>query len=130
VRRVTALVRIDTERWGGVVLASVRGELDASNVGLVGGRLRGVLENRSEALVLDLTATSYLDSAGIALLFGLTTELQVHQQTLHLVVDPASPLARIVALSGVSAAIPTHDSVRAALAGAATVAPTGKATGL
>ena len=43
------------------------------------------------ALVVDLAATTYLDSAGINLLFGLADELRDRQQRLHLVVADGSP---------------------------------------
>ena len=55
-----------------------------TNAQSLGERLRGLLTNRSVALVVDLGPTTYLDSSGITLLFGLAQELRLRQQRLHL----------------------------------------------
>jgi anti-anti-sigma factor len=112
---VTPLARIEEGQQEPVALARVIGEVDASNVAWVGQRLRAMLVNRSEGLALDLTATTYLDSAGIALVFELAGELEAHRQTLRLVVEPDSPVARMATLSGLDRAVATHATVEAAL---------------
>jgi anti-anti-sigma factor len=112
---VTPLARIEEGQQEPVALARVIGEVDASNVAWVGQRLRAMLVNRSAGLALDLTPTTYLDSAGIALVFELAGELEAHRQTLRLVVEPGSPVARMAALSGLDRAVVTHATVEAAL---------------
>ena len=102
------LARVTEERHGETPVAFVEGEIDASNAGDVGVRLRSILSNRSLALVVDLAGTTYLDSAAINLLFGLAGDLGDRQQRLHLVVDPASPIARAIGITGLDAAVPTH----------------------
>ena len=112
------LARIDELSHEPVALARITGEIDASNVAWVGQRLRAMLVNRSEGLAIDLTRTTYLDSAGIALLFALSSELEVHRQSLRLVIEPGSPVARMASLSGLDAAVETHTTVDAAVTGA------------
>jgi anti-anti-sigma factor len=97
-------------------VAQLTGEIDAANVEEIGTRLRGMLTNRSFALIVDLTPTTYLDSAGINLLFGLGEDLERRQQELHLVIDGASPIARMVSLTGLNIAVPTHATMGDALA--------------
>lgn len=116
---MSLLARVHEEPGDEVPLAAIEGEIDASNVDEVGGRLRRLLTNRSTALVVDLSETAYLDSAGINLLFELSGELAARQQSLRLVLPPASPLRRAFAVAGVTDAIPTHASRAAALAEAA-----------
>jgi anti-anti-sigma factor len=119
---VTLLAHISEEHDDLVALAGIHGEIDASNAGEIGARLRTLLTNPSVALIVDLTATTYLDSAGINLLFALDAELRDRQQQLHLVVARSSPIARMVAISGLAAAVPTHatrEEARAALASSA-----------
>jgi anti-sigma B factor antagonist len=113
---VTALAHIADDRREPVAVARVQGEIDASNAPWIAARLRTLLTNRSDALAVDLTATTYLDSAGIALMFELAAELRLHQQELHLVVTLDSPIARVVHLTGLDAAVPIHASLEAALA--------------
>ena len=65
--------------------------------------------------VVDLSATSYLDSAGINLLFALGEQMRGRQQQLTLVVAEGSPIARMVSLTGLDRAIGAHPTLHAAL---------------
>jgi anti-anti-sigma factor len=109
------LARIVAEPHGDVVAARIEGEVDMSNAPAVGNRLRDLLTNRSEALVVDLAATTYLDSSGIALLFALADELQRRQQRLHIVLPEGSQLVRAIRITGLDRAVPTHDTLADAL---------------
>jgi anti-sigma B factor antagonist len=115
---VTSLMRMEVEWHGELPVASVHGEVDVSNVEELGARLRGLVTNRHMGLVADLTATSYLDSAGINLLFAIGAELAGRQQALRLVVGPASPIARVVAITSLDRAYHTYPSVPEAVAAA------------
>jgi anti-sigma B factor antagonist len=111
------LARIVSEAHGeAVVVACIEGEIDMSNAQPVGRRLRDLLTNRSTALVVDLGPTTYLDSSGIALLFSLFDELRRRQQELHLVVPDGSQLLRVLQITGLDRAVPTHATLEAALA--------------
>jgi anti-sigma B factor antagonist len=112
------LARIVEERHGDVGVAAVDGEIDSSNVGEIAERVHAMLTNRSTALVLDLERTSYIDSAGINLLFSLGDELHQRQQEMHVVVVPASPIARMLSITGLDAAVATHPTRAAAIAAA------------
>jgi anti-anti-sigma factor len=112
---MSLLAQIHEERHGDVWVAVLEGEIDASNTALVGERLRALLSNRSNALIIDLGPTTYLDSAGINMLFRLGAELAQRQQRLHLVVPEASPLSRAIAITGLDQAVTMHGSRAAAL---------------
>lgn len=114
---MTQLARVSEEQVGDVTVAAVDGEIDASNAGEIGDRLRAALTNRSFALVIDLSDTTYVDSAGINLLFALATEMGQRQQQLHLVIPEGSPLARLAAITALDQAVPTHPTRAAAIAG-------------
>lgn len=94
-----------------LVVARIEGEVDMSNAPAIGNRLRELLTNRSLALVVDLGATTYLDSSGIALLFALADELRRRQQRLLLVVPEDSQLVRAIQITGLDRAVPTHTTV-------------------
>jgi anti-sigma B factor antagonist len=113
---MNSLATIDDRRLGAVAVAGVAGEIDASNTEWIAARLRALVTNRSQALVVDLSETGYLDSAGIALLFDLGADLHRHQMQLHVVVDEGSPIARMISLTGLDRVVPVHPSVDAALA--------------
>ena len=80
---------------GDVPVGAVNGEVDASNVAEVGGALRSLVTNRSSVLIVDLSPTTYLDSAGINLMFALGDELRARQLTLKLVIAERSSIARM-----------------------------------
>jgi anti-sigma B factor antagonist len=114
VSRPLAQVR---EEWSGdTPVATVEGEIDSSNVAEIGSRLRGLLANRSLGLIVDLTPTTYLDSAGINMLFVLGAELRARQQRLRLVVGPHTPIARMIGLTGLDRTHPTFATIAEALA--------------
>jgi anti-anti-sigma factor len=113
---MTALARVTEERHGNVAVVHVSGEIDASNAKWLEERLRSSLTNRSDGLVVDLSATTYLDSAGLALLFGLGSALKQHQQELRLVVGDGSPIARMMRLTGLTEAVATNSTLASALA--------------
>jgi len=108
-------VRILDERHGNLTVARVEGEVDASNTAELGMRLRELVTNRSAGLVVDLSATTYLDSAGINLLFALGDELVAHQQRLRLVVAAGSPIARMLAITSLDRVHPVHHTAAEAL---------------
>ena len=116
---MSLLARVSDERVGAVAIARVEGEVDASNAPEIGARLRASLTNHSAALIVDLGATTYLDSSGINLLFALDEELRLRRQQLHLIVAPESPIARLLTITGLDPAVPTHATRAAAVERAA-----------
>jgi anti-anti-sigma factor len=113
---MTLLAQVTEEVRGNVIVAHVTGEVDASNARWLDERLRAALTNQADGLAVDLTGTTYLDSAGIALIFGLAQALRQHQQQLRLVVADGSPIARMVRLMGLAETVPIHATLEDALA--------------
>ena len=109
------LARLAAETHDGVPVARIEGEIDLTNAQSLGERLRALVTNRSVVLVVDLDRTIYLDSSGITLLFSLSDELRLRQQTLHLVVPDGSPIARVIAITGLDRVAPTHPTLERAL---------------
>ena len=112
---MSTLARLEDEWHDEVPVARVQGEVDASNVKEIGDRLRSLLSNRSLAMIVDLSATTYLDSAGINLLFALAEEMRSRQQRLALVVADSSPIARMITLTGLDRMMPVRATLPEAL---------------
>jgi anti-anti-sigma factor len=112
---MSTLARIEDEWHHEVPVARLQGEVDTSNVDEVRERLRSLLTNRSVALVIDLSQTTYLDSAGINLLFALGDEMRGRQQRLAVVVADPSPIARMITLTGLDQAMPVRPTLAEAL---------------
>jgi anti-anti-sigma factor len=113
---MSTLVRVEEEWHHEVPVARLGGEIDSSNVDDIGDRLRAMVSNRSVALVADLSEITYVDSAGINLMFALAEEMRSRQQRLALVVRDGSPIARMVSVTGLDRAVGTHTTLDAALA--------------
>ena len=115
---MSTLLEIHEDWHGDVPVLRLEGEIDVSNVDEIRGRMRELVTNREFALIVDLTPTSYLDSAGINLLFAVGEEMRGRQQQLHVVLGERSPLTRMVALTGLDKSLPTHSTLERALAAA------------
>lgn len=102
---MTQLADLRVELEEGIVVARLSGEVDASNARELGGRLAAALPNAAMGMVLDLTGTGYLDSAGVHFLFELAERLRQRQQQLYVVIADesfVSDIAQAVALSAVA----------------------------
>jgi anti-anti-sigma factor len=107
---MTALHRLDVEERGPVVVARLGGEVDAANASTVQDEL---LRHAANAvLVLDLCATDYLDSAGIAMLEALRRATD-----LRLVYDQFSIVGRAISIVGFDQVLAVYESVDDAVAG-------------
>ena len=80
----------------GIPVASIRGEIDMSNVGEVSVTMQNAVVQEAPGLVIDFSETSYLDSAGLHFIFDLAKRLRDRGQRLYLVVLPASPVAAVL----------------------------------
>ena len=113
---MTELAEVHEDWRDDTPIGHVDGEIDASNATMVGIRLRALVANHAFGLIVDLTATTYIDSAGINMLFVLGDELRARQQQLRLVVGPATPIARMLAVTGLDRTYPAHATIDDALA--------------
>lgn len=111
------LVQVVPKEHGGIPVREIFGEVDASNVDEVFAQLLDGLGPEYPGVVVDLRATSYLDSAGVRMLFDLTRRLRSHRQDVRLVVDTSGPVRRVLALTALDGIVPTHTDVPAAAAG-------------
>ena len=99
-----------------VVVAQVSGEIDLSNAADVGDAMAGAVPNSALGLVIDLTATGYLDSSGVHLLFDLAERLQRRQQQLRVVVPEGAPVRRVLRIVELDASVPVETTVEEAVA--------------
>lgn len=107
-------LHIDTA--DGVLVARLEGEIDLANADVVRGALARAASNDIAGAVVDLSKTTYMDSAGINVLFHLRERLRVRGQEVRLVVPPGSGAYDALRYSGVLATLTISDSVDAALA--------------
>ena len=107
-----------------VVVARLSGEVDLSNAQSIENAIAEATPNHALALILDVTALDYLDSAGIHLVYKLREKLRARGQTLRLVIPPDSPANDALRLAGVSRNVETAETLDSAIAEFAPERPT------
>ena len=105
----------DFDERDGVVVARVGGEIDSSNASELRLALSERLPSATNALVLDLSDVTYLDSSGIQLLFELGKRLGARRQMMRLVVPEDAPMRRVLELCAVDAVAPMDTELDASL---------------
>ncbi len=111
------LADVDFRTHGKSLVAHVSGEIDISNADQLGSLLTDATGNDLLALVVDLTALDYVDSAGIRLIYRLQERLESRGQAFRLVIPEASPVRCALLLAGVLGHVEIVGTVDDALAG-------------
>jgi stage II sporulation protein AA (anti-sigma F factor antagonist) len=94
------LATVDVRDLDGIVVASISGEIDISNVDRVADKLNA-LPNAATGLVVDLSQAEYLDSSAISLLHDLALRLRQRSQKLVIASPHGSPPRRVLELAAV-----------------------------
>ncbi|HEY1687642.1 MAG TPA: STAS domain-containing protein [Solirubrobacteraceae bacterium] len=102
---------VEIERMDGVPIAHVHGDIDAANVASTQRQLGDALGPDASSLVVDLSETRYLDSAGIDMLLRLSARLEHRRAKLCLVIPEGSQLQRLAMIVGLSDAIAIYPSL-------------------
>jgi anti-anti-sigma factor len=82
-----------------VVVVRIEEEVDLSNAERLGTQAAKAVPNSAAGLVVDLSGVSYIDSAGIGLLFQLGERLQRRRQHLAVAVPDKSAVRRVLVVS-------------------------------
>ena len=109
------LVEVVAGSNGSVPICEVHGEVDASNIEVVQARLLDSVSADAPGLVVDLTQTLYLDSAGVRVLFFLAHALRNRRQDLRLVVPTEGVVRRVLALTALDELVAVDDRVDVAV---------------
>ena len=92
-------------------MATVSGEVDASNAEDLKDRIAEWVTNEDSALVLDFAEVTYTDSAGLNLVFDLSARLHQRGQALGIVVPADSQPWRTFAIIGLEERVPIFETV-------------------
>jgi anti-anti-sigma factor len=110
------LVGLEIERRGDVVVASVTGELDIAGASRTGERITEAVPTSAVGLVVDLMELEFIDSSGIAMLFGLARKLGSRRQRLSVAAPSGGSVWRVLEIVEFERAAPVHGDVDAAAA--------------
>jgi anti-anti-sigma factor len=113
---VTDLVGLEIEERGEVVVARLTGELDIAGAQGIGERIHEAVPTSARAVVIDFSSLDFIDSSGIAMLFGLARKLGSRRQELRVVATSGKPVARVLDIVEFDRAAPVHETLDDALA--------------
>jgi anti-anti-sigma factor len=106
---------LDISTRDDIVVAALSGEIDLSNARPLGPRIAAAVPNEAAGVVLDLTATTYLDSSGLHVVFDLASRLTSRQQRLAIALPEDSRVRRVLDLVDVESVAPVRPTVDEAL---------------
>jgi stage II sporulation protein AA (anti-sigma F factor antagonist) len=113
---VTELPNLTIAADDGVVIASLRGEIDLSNATEITDALLGGVPNEALGLVIDLSDVSYLDSAGVRMLAELERRLGWRSQAFRVVAPEGSRTRKVLSVAGLDGLLVLDTSVDSASA--------------
>lgn len=96
------------EREDKIVVAVLTGEVDMSNAASVRQQIAESVTPDDDALLVDLSELSFIDSAGLHTLIELRTVLDERRQQLLLCVSHGSPIERAIEIIGLSRSVSIH----------------------
>jgi anti-sigma B factor antagonist len=99
----------------GVGVAHLSGEIDISNAGELGSAVIDATPSRVIGVVIDLADVTYMDSAGVHLVYRLREILRARGQELQAVIPEQSPVDDALRLAGVKQHVNVAETVEEAL---------------
>lgn len=112
---VPGVLVVVVEQHGNHQLALVSGEVDMASVSALRMQLRDLIVDGSSHVLVDLSAVSFMDSAGLAALVATRKHARVLQGSFGLIA-PSKQVGRLLSLTAMDKVFPCFDSLGEALA--------------
>jgi anti-anti-sigma factor len=103
---MSELAHVEVEPGEQAWTVHVRGEVDISNAARLLATIEERMSNDTPAVRLDLSATTYLDSAGVQMLFVLAERLRDRRHPVSVVLPERSPIRAVLELTGLPKFVP------------------------
>jgi anti-sigma B factor antagonist len=103
---MSELAHVEIEPGDEAWTVYVRGEIDISNAARLLATIEERMSNDTPAVTVDLSATTYLDSAGVQMLFVLAERLRDRRHPVRVIVPERSPIRAVLELTGLPTFVP------------------------
>jgi anti-anti-sigma factor len=94
--------RVDVRTSGDRVHFALSGDIDLANAADVEAELTAAIRNRATSVTLDLGDVTYLDSAGLQVVFALTVALRRLQIDVRVIAPEGSPARHAIEMAGMA----------------------------
>ena len=109
-------MRVTSDLVGGCVVLTVVGEIDAVTAPSLLAQIRSSLVDIGRGpLVVDLTAVTFMGSAGLAVLVSAAKDAGQRGVPLRIAADQARPVLRPLEVTGLDDVLPIYGTLRDAL---------------
>ena len=98
-----------------LTVVTLPGEIDMANADAIGEQFAAALAPGVPAVIADMTATTFCDSAGITMLIRARRRATANGAEIRLLL-PCPNVLRVLKIQGVDALLPVYHSLEAALA--------------
>jgi anti-anti-sigma factor len=99
---------VEVVHHDGVPVARMSGEIDLTRAAAISIALLHAVTNQDHGLVLDLREATYLDSAGVNVIFEVAERLSSRQQRLAAVVPHKAIIERVISLVNLRSVLETY----------------------
>lgn len=96
---------VTAETDGDRVRIAVSGDVDLANASDVEAKVRAAITNRATTVDLDLGKVTYLDSAGLQVVFALTVKLRGLQIDLRVLAPDDTPARHAIDMAGMGSIV-------------------------
>jgi anti-anti-sigma factor len=107
---------VDLQHHDGVPVARMTGEVDLTRAPTIRIDLLRAVTNQDHGLVIDLRDATYIDSAGVNVIFELAERLSARQQALAAVVPDRAIIERVLSLVNLRSILETYRTLEEAIA--------------
>ncbi len=108
-------MQITSREEGGVIVFELEGRVDSSGASQMDDALQNAIAGGHYKLVLDMSGTSYINSAGLRTLADILTQCQANKGSLKLVA-PGPKVERVLKIIGFDRFFKLYATVAAATA--------------
>jgi anti-anti-sigma factor len=95
--------RVDVRTNGDRVHFTISGDVDLANAGDIEAQLTQAIRNRATGVTLDLSDVTYLDSAGLQVVFALTVSLRRLQIAFRVIAPKGTAARHAIEMAGMAA---------------------------
>jgi anti-sigma B factor antagonist len=113
---VIPMADIATVATAALIVVTLPAEIDMATAGAIGEELAAALAPGVRAVIADMTATTFCDSAGINMLIRAKKQAAAHGAELRLLLRSANVI-RVLKIQGVDAVLPIYHGLEEAQAG-------------
>lgn len=107
---------VETESLDGVQVVHISGEIDISNEKAVNARVMEAASAAPGPMLIDLSGTRYLDSAGVRILFDVAAHFRAAQRLLKVIAPESATIRRVLTITRFDEHVPIYNSLAEALA--------------